>query len=105
MLLHYSGTKPSEEAADQELNSMDDDFISLLNNFPSSEPLPEWYRQSRNERNSNRMPYSGLNIVEDNRDPDVKEDASLTRASNTEAVPNRGRALVSCHWNNMPGIC
>ncbi|XP_011006466.1 PREDICTED: uncharacterized protein LOC105112461 [Populus euphratica] len=98
-------TKPSEEAAGQELNSMDDDLISLLNHFPSSEPLPEWYRQSRNERNSNRMPYSGLNIVDDNRDPDVKEDASLTRASNTEGVPNRGRALVSCHWNNMPGIC
>ncbi|KAG6785237.1 hypothetical protein POTOM_010967 [Populus tomentosa] len=99
------GTKPSEEAADQELNSMDDDLISLLNNFPSSEPLPEWYRQSRNERYSNRMPYSGLNTVDDNRDPGVKEDASLTRASNTEAVPNRGRALVSCHWNNLPGIC
>ncbi|KAJ6338782.1 hypothetical protein OIU76_008271 [Salix suchowensis] len=52
-------TKPSEEAVDQELNSMDDDIISLLNNFPSSEPLPEWYRQSRNERNSNRQSYGG----------------------------------------------
>ncbi|KAF9688289.1 hypothetical protein SADUNF_Sadunf02G0182100 [Salix dunnii] len=62
-------TKPSEEAVDQELNSMDDDIISLLNNFPSSEPLPEWYRQSRNERNSNRKSYSGINIVDDNRNP------------------------------------
>ncbi|KAJ6334203.1 hypothetical protein OIU78_011167 [Salix suchowensis] len=52
-------TKPSEEAVDQELNSMDDDIISLLNNFPSSEPLPEWYRQSRNERNSDRQSYGG----------------------------------------------
>ncbi|KAJ6403927.1 hypothetical protein OIU84_012179 [Salix udensis] len=62
-------TKPSEEAVDQELNSMDDDIISLLNNFPSSEPLPEWYRQSRNERNSNRKSYGGINTVDDNRDP------------------------------------
>ncbi|CAK7348979.1 unnamed protein product [Dovyalis caffra] len=80
MLLHYSVMNPIEEAVDQEMNSMDDDLISLLNNFPSSEPLPEWYRQSRNDQSySKRLSYCGING--DNRDLlDIQKDTSSLMA-------------------------
>ncbi|OMP02264.1 hypothetical protein COLO4_11249 [Corchorus olitorius] len=44
------GLKVGDESI-EETNSMDDDLLSLLNNFPSSMPLPEWYNKSNRPSN------------------------------------------------------
>lgn len=68
-----------------EMNSMDDDLFSLLNNFPSEMPTPEWYRRGKTQ--------------------------SLGLENETEASSSSGPTdqefawtLGTC-WNNMPGIC
>lgn len=77
---------------------MDDDLISLLNNFPSSEQLPDWYHQSRNE--SNGAAYGGAG---DHKCHKTQQDASSLTAG--DAAPNLKWKLGSCDWKNMPGIC
>ncbi|OMO83061.1 hypothetical protein CCACVL1_11585 [Corchorus capsularis] len=44
------GVKVGDESI-EETNSMDDDLLSLLNNFPSSMPLPEWYNKTNRPSN------------------------------------------------------
>ncbi|CAL1407034.1 unnamed protein product [Linum trigynum] len=39
-------------ATTEEMSSMDDDLLSLLTNFPSSIPLPEWYREHSTIQNT-----------------------------------------------------
>ncbi|CAI0550667.1 unnamed protein product [Linum tenue] len=39
-------------ATAEEMSSMDDDLLSLLTNFPSSIPLPEWYREHSTIQNT-----------------------------------------------------
>ncbi|CAI0460452.1 unnamed protein product [Linum tenue] len=41
------------------MSSMDDDLLSLLTNFPSSIPLPEWYRHQRQHEGNNDRSYGG----------------------------------------------
>ncbi|RDX72830.1 Transcription factor MYB101, partial [Mucuna pruriens] len=67
------------------VNSMDDDLFSLLNNYPSKMPMPEWYRRGESQS-------LGLeNQADDSSPPDpVDQEYAWT--------------LGTC-WNNMPGIC
>lgn len=89
-VLGLTGTRPStcEEAVEE--NALDDDLLSLLHNFQSSEPLPEWYHGNRNEAG---VAGDGQGVV-------VQQDVNPA-----DADPNLNWALGTCHWNNMPGIC
>ncbi|XVE91331.1 hypothetical protein REPUB_Repub01dG0000900 [Reevesia pubescens] len=87
------GVKPSDESI-EEMNSMDDDLLSLLNNFPSSMPLPEWYVKTTRMSNGS-SPTDGNMVLA------VEQNVSATPAATT----NLDRSLGSCCWKNMPGIC
>ncbi|EEF32712.1 transcription factor MYB101 [Ricinus communis] len=97
------GVKPTEDPM-EEMNSMDDDdLLSLLDNFPSSTPLPEWYRR-RNISNG----LSSSPIGDDGRGHEVDEqDAASQEAQGTTTggTANVEWAFGSSYWNNMPSIC
>ena len=92
--------KPSDIESIEEMNSMDDDLFSLLNNFPSSMPLPEWYTKTiRMSNESSSGMTDGGNMV-----LDTKQKVSPV-APGPAAKANLDRALGACCWKNMPGIC
>nr|URY18866.1 MYB protein [Zanthoxylum bungeanum] len=82
--------KTNEEPL-EEVHSMDDDLMSLLNNFPLSMPLPEWYPGTSDTSNEEATTH--------------QPNASPTPAPSTAASPDHQWPLGSCCWNNMPGIC
>lgn len=92
------GVKPSDESI-EETNSMDEDLLSLLNNFPSSMPLPEWY--TKTTRTSNGSSSGGRSMIECNTVLDAQQNVSPAPA----ATASLNQALGSCCWKNMPGIC
>ncbi|KAF2292221.1 hypothetical protein GH714_017185 [Hevea brasiliensis] len=92
------GMKPSEEPMD-EMNSMDDDLLSLLDNFPTSTPLPEWYRSTNIANGLSSSPAGEGRRIE------VEQEASLARGTTADETPNVEWAFGSSYWNNMPGIC
>ena len=91
-----TGVKLSEESI-EEMNSMDEDLVSLLNNFPSSMPLPEWYTKTTRISNGS----SSGDMTDGNMVLDEQQNVSPAPA----ATGNLDRALGSCCWKNMPGIC
>ncbi|XP_022775829.1 transcription factor MYB101 [Durio zibethinus] len=88
--------QPSDESK-EEMNSMDDDLLSLLNSFPSSMPLPEWHIKTT--RMSNGSSPGGM--TDGNTALDYEQNISPAPA----ATANLDRAFGSCCWKNMPGIC
>ncbi|KAF3443668.1 hypothetical protein FNV43_RR13358 [Rhamnella rubrinervis] len=91
--------KPSEDPLMEDMNSMDDDLMSLLNNFPSTMPVPDWYRRSStvcNGQSSSAGISGGSARVEE-----VPQNMSPTPAP----APKHDQNLDACYWNNMPSIC
>ncbi|KAJ8749171.1 hypothetical protein K2173_018642 [Erythroxylum novogranatense] len=97
------GMKSNNKEAMEEMNSMDDDLLILLNNFPSSTPLPEWYRKTKNESIGSSIGSTGEEREHEQEDVSMKN-VSVAAAAN-EASPSLEWALGSCYWKNMPGIC
>lgn len=84
----------------EDMNSVDDDLMSLLNNFPSTMPVPDWYRRSStmsNGQSSSSAGISGGNA----RVEEVPQNVSPKPAP----APKHDRNLDACYWNNMPSIC
>ncbi|XP_022726633.1 transcription factor MYB101-like [Durio zibethinus] len=99
---HFSSSQPSKgvkssDESIERMNSMDEDLLSLLNNFPSSTPLPEWY--TKTTRMSNGSSSGGM------RDGNMVLYAGQNVSPAPAATANLNRALGSCCWKNMPGIC
>lgn len=88
--------KPSEDSLMEDMNSMDDDLMSLLNNFPSTMPVPDWYRRSSTVSNGQSSPLAGISGGSTGVE-EVPQNASPT--------PAPARNLNACYWNNMPSIC
>lgn len=76
-----------EDALEMEMNSMDDDLMSLLNNFGSEMPMPEWYRKGERQQQP---------LEDENR-----EEANSSGAHTDQEL---AWTLGTC-WNNMPSIC
>ncbi|KAF8409574.1 hypothetical protein HHK36_005652 [Tetracentron sinense] len=96
--IHSSIGVKTEKEPLEEINLLDDDLSSLLNNIPSTMSVPNWY--SNNGETSNGQ-LSG--IKDDNMELETGQLApslSVT-ATNTD----HDWTLGSCSWNNMPGIC
>ncbi|XP_050204813.1 transcription factor MYB101 [Mercurialis annua] len=92
--------KQSEEPMEEMKAMDDDDLSSLLDNFPSSTPLPEWYRR-RNVSNELSPTTTG-----DGRGVEVdQQDVSLPQPTTTQDNPNIEWGFGSSYWNNMPSIC
>ncbi|WCJ37563.1 myb domain protein 101 [Euphorbia peplus] len=92
------GMKPSDEPM-EEMNSMDDDLLSLLDNFPSTTPLPEWYRT----KNVSEGMSSGT--IGDGQEVEAQQDDSPARPASANETPNIEWGLGPSYWNNMPSIC
>lgn len=94
-----------EARLDDYIFSVDDDLSSLLINFPSAMPRPDWYRGGRDdvltqESSSSaledRATGSGLNICSDG-------NAASPSAAATASEFDWSTRAASC-WKNMPGI-
>lgn len=79
---------------------VDDDLMSLLNNFPSTMPVPEWYPGGDDDLGSNT--YNGPSLCESNGNAEVDEQRQNGGSPSSPALE---WSLGSSCWNNMPGIC
>ncbi|KAK3184378.1 hypothetical protein Dsin_031664 [Dipteronia sinensis] len=98
------GMKRSEEPL-EEMNSMDDDLMSLLNNFPTSMPLPDWYQGGSNNisnASSSSITAGGSNEETADHQQNVPPTPSPPGVASPEAHWSQ---LGSYSWNNMPRIC
>nr|POE96851.1 hypothetical protein CFP56_49602 [Quercus suber] len=94
----FLSMKPAEDPL-EEMNSMDDDLASLLTNFPSAMPIPEWYRGGRHLSNG-----QSSSVDSDNVRLDTQQSASPAPVTNT-TEPELEWGLSPCYWKNLPGIC
>ncbi|CAK9158003.1 unnamed protein product [Ilex paraguariensis] len=86
----------------EEMNSMDDDFLSLLDSFPSTvTPVPEWDDKGGSLSNGRLSGMVTAGVVGINSHREVPRSPVVTAA----ATPHHEWALGSCCWNNLPGIC
>jgi len=97
-LLVHTGMKPTEDPL-EEMNSMDDDLLSLLDNFPSAMPAPDWYRGGH-EISNGQSPSAASNNTRLNAQQNASPDPVATAST-----PELEWGLGSCYWKNMPGIC
>ncbi|PON62233.1 MYB transcription factor [Trema orientale] len=97
---NFSTSCQSSIGIEQSEEPLDDNLMSLLNNFPTSMPVPDWYGgRGGNSKRENLGVTSGYaRRVEDV----VAQDSSLVPPTTTG---KHERSLDSCYWNNMPGIC
>lgn len=77
----------------EDMNSMDDDLMSLLNNFPTTMPVPDWY-----PRSSNLFNGETLSAV-------ITGNSEVVDVPQNPSSPKHDSNLDGCYWNNMPGIC
>lgn len=93
--------KENEPILTEEMNHSEDDFSSLFNTFPSTDPVPHWYDAIAN--NSNGKPS----------DMKAHGDSAIDNSPNGSHPPGKtvpvtaspNWSLGSGCWNNMPGIC
>ncbi|KAG4961098.1 hypothetical protein JHK87_037731 [Glycine soja] len=78
------GKKQIGEDPLEEMNGMDDDLVSLLNQFPLEMPMPEWYRRGENQS-------LGLE--------------NQPKASSPDPADHEHAWTLGTCWNNMPRIC
>ncbi|KDP22719.1 hypothetical protein JCGZ_01821 [Jatropha curcas] len=100
------GVKPSDQEAMEELNSMSDDLLTLLDDFPSPAPLPEWYR-SRNMSGgfSSGSTGDGGGLEVDQQETSPAGHQVGDQVATADDIPNVDWTFGSSYWNNMPGIC
>ncbi|KAG7011908.1 Transcription factor MYB-like protein [Cucurbita argyrosperma subsp. argyrosperma] len=100
-----SRKKPRMEPL-EEMNSMDDDdLMSLLNNFQSGMPVPEWYPGSSDDDlgiNLHNGPSSRELNGNGEEDDQRQKVASPSTVSSSRVLE---WSLGSSCWNNMPSIC
>lgn len=91
------GIEPSEDPLD--VSSMDDDLMSLLNNFPTLTPFPDWYPGEGGGEISNIETYAATSGI-------ARHDVVVPQnASRPTRVSKQDKSFNSFYWNNMPGIC
>uniref|UniRef100_A0A5B7BBT0 Transcription factor GAMYB n=1 Tax=Davidia involucrata TaxID=16924 RepID=A0A5B7BBT0_DAVIN len=98
--LTTAGLGVKEKDPMEEINFIDDDLPSLLDNFPLTVPVPDWYDGSGNTLNGQSSNMAQANAGFDNR-----QEALRSPVATTAAMENHDWTLGSCCWNNMPGIC
>ncbi|KAG2716993.1 hypothetical protein I3760_03G153400 [Carya illinoinensis] len=94
------GMKPTDQDQLVEMNSMDDDLLSLLDNFPSAMPAPEWYRGGLDISNG-----KSSGVESDNTRLDTQQNASPAPVTTATTTPEHEWGISPYQWNNMPSIC
>ncbi|KAJ7948146.1 MYB-related transcription factor [Quillaja saponaria] len=82
----------TEDLMDEMINSMDDDLLSLLTNFPSTMPMPEWYRRGAGQPSGASSDNMGLGSTQQH-------------ASDASTQEHAWAALGPACRKNLPGIC
>ncbi|KAA0040240.1 transcription factor MYB86 [Cucumis melo var. makuwa] len=102
---HSSSRKRPRMEPLEEMDSMDDDdLMSLLNNFQSGMPVPEWYPGSSDDDLTMNM-QNGPSLCESNGNPGGDEQQqNVASPSAVASSPMLEWSLGSSCWNNMPSI-
>ncbi|XP_057507624.1 transcription factor MYB101-like isoform X2 [Actinidia eriantha] len=83
----------------EEMNCpIDDDLSNLLNNFPMTVPVPDWYDVSATSSHGEFLKMKG------NLGINTSEDNLLSPIATTHSTTNPKWTLGACHLNNMPTI-
>lgn len=83
---------------------MDDDddlLMSLLNNFPSTTPLPDWYQTAGIETEDSHLASPSGVLVGSHQGNSGVEPQMGAPSSGVDPMASLG----SCYWSNMPSIC
>ena len=92
----YSEAKNALET----MNSVvDDELTSLLDSFPLTVPVPDWYDVS------NGGPTPPNEITKGKMGIESEKEDSHSQVVTASPRVNHKWTLGSCNWNNMPGIC
>ncbi|KFK31122.1 hypothetical protein AALP_AA6G070700 [Arabis alpina] len=82
------------------LDDDDDLLMSLLNNFPSNTPLPDWYQTTEIHPEASYL-ASPSGILVGNHGNSMVEPSTAPSSSVVDPIASLG----SCYWSNMPSIC
>lgn len=82
----------------EEMNPIDDDLSSLLNNFPLTVPVPDWYENAKSSTGESSINVTGFGF------DSPPDDFPSPAATSLETSNPRWTLGPSC-WNNMPDIC
>lgn len=84
--------------------TVDDDdelLMSLLNNFPSNTPLPDWYQTAEIQSEASYLTSPTGVFVGNHQGNGFVEPSTGPSSSVVDPIASLG----SCYWNNMPSIC
>lgn len=79
----------------------DDLLMSLLNNFPSNTPLPDWYQTTEIQTEDSYLASPSGILVGNHQGNGRVEPPSAPPSSGVDPIASLG----SCYWSNMPRIC
>ncbi|KAI8558281.1 hypothetical protein RHMOL_Rhmol04G0078800 [Rhododendron molle] len=89
----------------EEMNPMDDDLSSLLNNFPLTVPVPDWYHEAANARSSNGESSKKNGVADSGFNTPPQDDFPSPVATTLKTSDPKWSTLGPSCWNNMPDIC
>ncbi|KAE9456209.1 hypothetical protein C3L33_11910, partial [Rhododendron williamsianum] len=89
----------------EEMNPMDDDLSSLLNNFPLTVPVPDWYHEAANAKSSNGESSKTNDVADPRFDTPPPDNFPSPVATTLETSNPKWSTLGPSCWNNMPDIC
>lgn len=106
--------KPANNIASMlvESNPVDDDFLSLLDNFPMSVPVPDWCNENETMANGhNSNPAGGSLIGKENQNQNHEQEQESsnnflagTTAKKVMTTTDHNFDIGACCWKNLPGI-
>ncbi|CAN8315728.1 unnamed protein product [Cochlearia groenlandica] len=94
----YNETTMAKESADDEDDAI---LMSLLNNFPSTTPLPDWYHATEMQRENSCLASTSGILIENHQGNNMVEPHKSMPLSGVDPIASSG----SCYWGNMPRIC
>lgn len=98
-------------SSEEESNPVDDDFMSLLDNFPMTVPVPDWCNENESlaSGHNNNNNYSDSSWKENQNQREQSSDF-LTGGTNsrkmtaTTTKTEHNLDIGACCWKNLPGI-
>ncbi|KAL3509768.1 hypothetical protein ACH5RR_029169 [Cinchona calisaya] len=91
--------KTTKSKSDEDNNPVDDDLSSLLANFPSAIPMPEW-----NDENSNIAKGQASNLTRGDAVDENQPESSHSQVAKTLETTENNWTIGASRWKNLPGF-